>query len=460
MLRLHSDLVFALIVGCLYIGILLLRSPDILIRGRYFAEEGSYWWNHSLSNDWVSELFFVGPLTGYLLLNANLQIVVAGHLPIQLGPLWTAWSSVGLAALPALFVWFARPDWMQRRWAAIGSVGLLLAPPVVTSEAFGNSINSQVYLGLAAIVILVFGINCKSTPIILLVISIVTLGALSGWYTAVLAPLFILRALIRHRTHVDIALAVATTFGLVVQVGVFLHMRSQDLLWPGKVSALPPGDRVPQFAANSLALDLFGEGAVNPVGWPSTWIMVPILLVAILVGFAAIGNFRSCHLARIVPATDLALAASRRCLAIMMGVAAFFTELVLVVFGQAESYFGGRYMVVPAGSLFILIVIILSGISVRSTFKTGIWTAVLVWLVLTSVHNLTNTSRELLECVTPCIVWQTQVQEVQSNQRTVMGHWPMTSDPGDWITDTLNPEVTLAPFQQVVVDTARKNLRP
>jgi hypothetical protein len=454
------SLLIALTAGFFYCSALVLRAPDILIRGRYFAEEGAFWWSHALASNWVGEISFVAPLTGYLLLNANLQVLVASHLPLEIGPLWTAWSSVGLSVLPAVITWLARPNWMERRWVGVSSLGFLIAPFATTSEVFANSINGQTFLGLAAAVVLVLGVENRSRVFNLGTVLVVTLGALSGWYTAVLAPLFVMRAFAIRRSRTNIALATVTTFGLLVQISVFLSMQSQKLLWPGKVSSVPTAEAFPRYAMNSFALNLFGEKSVSPSGWPPPMTMAVTFSVALFLGFSVYGVFRCCDHLRGVNRGCFNYIGNCRCFSLLLALGAFFVELALVVFGQAEPYFGGRYLVVPGGCLFLVMTITLSGLFNTAIIRTSIWVAFFALVVFNSISNWTRTTDTFLHCLGPCVSWEQQVSEIREGDRMVVGHWPMSSDPGDWVTNVQSPKVELAPFQRVTLDASRKTPQP
>ena len=92
--------VSSLIIFLLY---LFFRSPEIFLEGRYFAEEGSVWWSFSIANSFIDTLLFSPAAGGYVCLICNLQIAATKLLPIEIGPIFTAISSIFIFLSPSMF---------------------------------------------------------------------------------------------------------------------------------------------------------------------------------------------------------------------------------------------------------------------------------------------------------------------------------------------------------------------
>ena len=80
----------------MYLVFAVFRSNEILLQGRFFAEEGSVFWSYALSQEGHSVIQYVPVIQGYLCLNCNLQIYLSTLVPVTFSPLVTVWSSVDI----------------------------------------------------------------------------------------------------------------------------------------------------------------------------------------------------------------------------------------------------------------------------------------------------------------------------------------------------------------------------
>lgn len=429
-----------------YVLVQVLRGPDVLLHGRFFAEEGAFWWNHARSTTWIEQIGFVAPIAGYVTMNANLQVLVASWLPIEYGPLWTAWTSLLIMALPGVAAWHYRPQWLRKRWAALLALGLLFGPPVAVPEVFANSINSQVFLGLTACVIVVFGPGVRGRADSIGLAVVLAIAALSGWYSAALAPLFVLRAARNARVRQDIVNACVVSAALVIQVFALAIAKSQGAVWPHRFAAETFVPRLGSYAFDSATFLLLGEQSR--------------ILSAVVGGTMLLALFTFIlHLNRAKKSVPQANKLTRNrvgmprldaSFALLLALAAWAMELTLVVVGQAEPYFGGRYATVPSGALLVVLVILMNLLEPAPSAARFLVPLVVV-TACTWIAHFTTIDDSLLECRTPCVPWAMQIEEFRHGDRRILGHWPMNSDPGDWRSDPNHPVVTLAPFQAAVM---------
>ncbi|MEM9594797.1 MAG: hypothetical protein AAGD06_11055 [Acidobacteriota bacterium] len=193
------------------------RAPVLLWDPRLWAEEATVYLAYARDHGVWRSLFLVpttsGP-AGYLNLAANLPAVLA----TRLVPLWAApWITTAAAFAVQL-----TPLWIllggrsrlgvARDQRVVACLVMVLAPPLV-SEVWLNTINSQVFLAVAALLILAEDVGSVSRRRFAGYVAIVTLGALSGPYTCFLAPFFLWRAFVAEpgpRTRLLALLATAT----------------------------------------------------------------------------------------------------------------------------------------------------------------------------------------------------------------------------------------------------------
>jgi hypothetical protein len=178
---------FCLLVS--YIVLVAVRMPQVLLKGRFWAEEGAIYFINARTQPWPEALFTIH--TGYLNLAASVAGLLAAHaVPLDEAP----WASTIFALLiqlcpPFLLLTSAIP-WLRHRWAMAVAL-LLLLTASASGEVWLNSITSQFHLGLCSALILAMPARGGAAGIFRC--ALLFLAPLSGPASAFLAPLFILR---------------------------------------------------------------------------------------------------------------------------------------------------------------------------------------------------------------------------------------------------------------------------
>ncbi len=76
-----------------FVLLMWLRAPSLLVHPRFWAEEGTYWFQYASTHSLMQDLFFLFPPSGYLNLMANiggvLSSATARFLKIEYAPLAT-----------------------------------------------------------------------------------------------------------------------------------------------------------------------------------------------------------------------------------------------------------------------------------------------------------------------------------------------------------------------------------
>lgn len=131
---------------------LCLRSPEILIKGRFWAEEGTVFFHNAWTCSFTTALFT--SYGGYLNLATNAATLLAFWLaPLPQAPYVTIAIGLAFQLLPLYLLLTAREAWLAdfktRVWATL----LLLLVPE-TSEISLQSLHIQFSLSLASAIIL------------------------------------------------------------------------------------------------------------------------------------------------------------------------------------------------------------------------------------------------------------------------------------------------------------------
>ncbi|MBA4696389.1 MAG: hypothetical protein H2069_03225 [Legionella sp.] len=175
-----------------FLGLIVLRFPNILIHGRVWAEEGLAFLQQGFTLPWPEALF--SSVGGYLNIVANLAgIIAAKLLPLEwarfVGPL-TGLFFQGLTGAILLFSSF---EWLQNRVSLLLALLLIAIAPLV-DEVWLNSLHPQFHLTLCAALILAMPAPINKC-IRLLHLVILLLAPFCGPTAWFLLPLFILRSL-------------------------------------------------------------------------------------------------------------------------------------------------------------------------------------------------------------------------------------------------------------------------
>ena len=179
-----------------------LRSPGLLFSPRLWAEEATIYYVYARHHDLLPSLFLVpssrGP-AGYLSLVPNTAATLASRLVSEeLAPLVFTLIALLVQLIPfALVLWGRSLLWRTARERAT-VCALLLFCSTVIAEVWLNTINSQIFLGLAAALLLVERTDLLSEPGQRVrrwtYRGLLGIAGLNGLYSAFLAPAFALRA--------------------------------------------------------------------------------------------------------------------------------------------------------------------------------------------------------------------------------------------------------------------------
>lgn len=175
------------------------RTPDILLHGRLFAEEGVVYFRDAVLGSWYDAL--LAPRIGYFSAFNKLAALGATAVPLEEAARVTTLCALGVQLA---VVWIiARSDAFGPLWLRPLAVAApLFAQPSV--EVWLNTINSQFHFAVGTAVLLVTG--RAALPATFRVLFLLLAGA-TGPVSVTLAPLFAWKAL-RSRTRPDLIEAV------------------------------------------------------------------------------------------------------------------------------------------------------------------------------------------------------------------------------------------------------------
>ncbi len=193
-----------------YTALILLRMPDILIKGRFWAEEGTIHFFTAWNEPWYRALFSVH--FDNLNLTANLASVLAVYLvPLQFAPLVTTGVAFLIQLCPPFLLLTSRVEWLRDKTTVTLALLLLLACNN-TGEVWLTSIHTQFHLGLCTAIIL--ALPTAAGGLGAFRAGLLALGGVTGLASIPLTPLFFLRAWIdRSRPRLVQAIILAAFGG-------------------------------------------------------------------------------------------------------------------------------------------------------------------------------------------------------------------------------------------------------
>ena len=207
----------ALLLG-LFAVLVLVRMPEIVLKGRFWAEEGRYFF----ANAWVEpplHALFTS-YGGYLNLVAN-GATLAAHLvmPLPLAPYLTIAVALVFQLMPPLLLLTARDPWLASMRLRIAGLLLLLLVPG-TEEIWLQTLHCQFELTLCCGIILALEPATGLASVARL--AIVALAPLCGPGGIVLVPLFLARAAL-DRSHARLLQALTLAAASAIQLLLFVE---------------------------------------------------------------------------------------------------------------------------------------------------------------------------------------------------------------------------------------------
>lgn len=408
-------------VPSIFILVTFFQNQEVLINGRFFAEEGSMYWAHSLSSNLLEQLFFVAPVAGYYLLNANIQTLLASIVPLSIAPFLTIYSSALITYSPIYLLRKYSLSVMKNSRAIFISIILILAPVFSIKEIALNSINSQIFLAMGVVILISTQPQISNIFESIFVNLYLFVAFFSGWYSLVFIPIAILKSLLGHSSRINRSILAWGGAGLVVQLLSFLYAYKNEILWPNRFEKEFTINLFISFFSKIIDFSLFGF-----VHLPAYLKFILILLFGVFFLWNYIkGNYTRYNL---IELSYLSLI--------------FFLLFIFIIIGQAGQYMGGRYIALPS---FIVLLLFIKLCSIKKQNLFSLFSIGIILLIYS--HSMILSSKEPY-CEVECQKWSDAVRSFSSDKSYIVYHWPIT-DEKNWFTDLANPKVQLAPFQEL-----------
>jgi hypothetical protein len=387
------------------VALILVRSPYILVHGRFYAEEGTIYFQHMFEHRGVGSLSYLYGQSGYSNLITNIGAWLAAQAPLLRAPLVTTWLSFALILALVWIAVFWPSELLPTRASRVTAGVLLIVGTLAQPSVWMNTLEVQTYLAVAALLLMFVEYDRLSRARYATGAGMLAIAGLSGVYANVLAPLFVVRAF-QDRSRRRIAYAAVLATATVIQLLVVIHLRAS-----GQTGSTKLALRSLRSITKTVAGLHVSGFVVGPRQAESLTKHVNTLHEA-----AALTLFALFVLAFLV----VLLVDTRKARVPMLLGAAFIVEEMLVNWGA-----GGparfRFTVVPIA---ILTLALVHG-AARATHRV-MRMAAQVGIALVLVSGLANYwtfDSERLRCE-HCPVWADQVHEWRSRRTDQLGVWP------------------------------------
>jgi hypothetical protein len=224
------------------------RLPEVLLKGRFWAEEGSVYFVDAWRKPFFDALVSAYPADYWNFTASAATLVAAYTVKLQYAPLVTTMIALVVQSIPALLIVTSRMSWTRQPLVLVAAL-LIIAMPPGCEETWLNSINSQHHLALSVGIIL--ALETEKGARLLLHVLVLLLAVLSSPGTWFLIPLFGLRAAL-ERSGPRVLQTFILLAGLGVQLGFFFALRERTFgMHPSLLGAI--------ILIKHVALPMFGR---------------------------------------------------------------------------------------------------------------------------------------------------------------------------------------------------------
>lgn len=413
-----------------FICLSLVTANDVLLDGRFWAEEGTLYWANSHQNAQdgtrLSHLFYLAPLAGYLNFIANLLTFLAELFGgIYFAPLITSWLSLFIMLLPSsvVYLYFTNRNRLSRIFL---STLVLFSPPAMAGEIFSNSINSQVFLGLTCSLFLFTSTIKRKLRIPYYVILI--LSGLSTMYVVILIPFYLLHYYFTQRNKLYLNGFFMLFFCLILQLSYNFFYPNKSLFYQrNQIFSLEKF-----FETFSLStLNFFGGNIsvlffVDYIHDSMVFVLLSTLIMLLLFFFN--------HY-------------SKSIYFLWMAIALYSCFCFFIAFGAVNQVGYGRYGFIPSSLFGVLLFLKFEKLISAKIIRFSI--GLIIFLTSSYYFNYTH----LLEFISRpqyCLPWAAQVDTSITAVTSDFLFWPCYENP-IWKVDSKDITPSIMDFQKKIL---------
>lgn len=211
------------VVVIIALCICLMINPYAHLYGRFWGEEGSYFFENIYRSSAFESIFYI--YKGTLQITSNLALFVATRISTEYSPFITTW--IGTAFLSYFVYLFAR--WAHLNGVRTGIVVLSMTCLLISGQSYevlSNSTNLQWMCSLSVMMMIFLSADVLKRHVLFNTVFIVLAG-LSGVPSSMLAPAMMVRGLVvRSWTHISFAVILGCT--ALTQIFIIFSSQLQE----------------------------------------------------------------------------------------------------------------------------------------------------------------------------------------------------------------------------------------
>ncbi|MDI2113682.1 hypothetical protein [Commensalibacter nepenthis] len=203
----------------LYVLFLFLRAPDILIQGRFWAEEGNIFYTNAYNMHPLHAFFVV--YGGYINLGASGATLITRflHIPLEYAPYVTTFIGFFFQILPIYLLLTAKDNWLAPFHVRLIATSLLLFVPE-SSEISLQSLHIQFHLTLACAFIAFLKTDTRSQRWFKL--TLLFFAPLCGLLPIILLPIYLIQ-FVNEKNQQRFEQFLALLLGSLIQISFYLY---------------------------------------------------------------------------------------------------------------------------------------------------------------------------------------------------------------------------------------------
>lgn len=406
------------------IGLVIYRSPELLLYPRFWAEEGTVYFKNIYESHWLEGLFFIPKYTAeYLSLAANLPLTIASHaVPLEYATTISTYFSLLIFLIPFIIILWGRSHlWDSPFKKILACAILLLAPTSTEAEIWLNTINLQVHCGLISFCILFEKLEQPSIWRRWFYRFMLLFCGLSGPYTAFLVIVFLIK--MGYEKSRDSRWHFAIVFGTsIIQALILILIHLLDLNNPHKIE---------NFDWIKAPIYIFNHHIMTPL--LGLWVRLGPNIEDVIKSGQLQGNqLIITSLISTITLVVLLYWLTKKSTSIyrILLLITFLTVSLLTTYGSIDSTPYGRYAVVP-GFLFLLL--ILDNISSRFPFNLKSL-FLLALLIISFVMGFTSfqEKRHWMAYIEGAPKWWNEIAQWRQNPAHRITSWPFPWHDASW----------------------------
>ncbi len=206
-----------------------LRFAPLITSPRLWAEEGWTFLPALYGASFLESISYIYYRSGYFNLIPNLAAYLTQFFPISFAPAITTTTAFFIQLLPVLLILISQSKLFAHTSVRILSILIYTLSPLELLETWANTINSQIYLGLCALLILIDDFTTKKSLALHLFYSLIfACAVLTGPYAFCVFPALALSCTSKRKLPLHFYIIFA--FGFLIQmISFYLAYTSEKL---------------------------------------------------------------------------------------------------------------------------------------------------------------------------------------------------------------------------------------